>query len=381
MTGFEYLDPAWLRAKPGLKWSRPRPALAAWVADMDFPIPPPVAAALHRTVDGGDLGYPNLDDGNPLAVPFTDRMRTRHGWEPDPARVWTFTDVLNAVQAILHMTTEPGDAVAVHAPTYPPFLATLDRMQRPSSPIPFRATPEGWRVDPISAERTLRNARVLLLVNPHNPTGRVLTRPELEILAELAAEHDMLVIADEVHAELVYPGHTHIPFASLNDDAARRTVTLTSASKTFNLAGIRTAVAHVGHDAAWRGLEERPERLWGAVANLSVAATLAAWNEGDDWLSGLLTRLDTNRGTLTEFVAERMPAVRCHSPEGTYLGWLDYSATSLGDDPAGALLRRAGVALSPGLHFGPAGAGFARLNFATAPNVLEELLERIARVL
>ena len=262
MTGFDHLDIGWLAAKPGVKWTRIAPGtLAAWVADMDFPIPDVVADVMRRVLDGGDLGYPNLDAGNPLAEPFAVRMAERHGWQPDPARVWAFTDVLNGIQAILELTTRPGDGVAVHTPTYPPFPATIAQMQRRLEPMPFVSTDGGWRIDQERAASAAASSRVLLLVNPHNPTGRVLTRQELEALAAVAEAHDLIVISDEVHAELLYADAVHIPFATVSDDAAARTITITSASKTFNLAGIRIAVAHFGHDAAWSAIC-RPSRTY-----------------------------------------------------------------------------------------------------------------------
>jgi cystathionine beta-lyase len=379
VTGFDHLDREWLHGKSGIKWSRPGADLiAAWVADMDFPIPAVVADAIREVIAGGDLGYPDLDGGNPLAAPFAERMRTRHGWDPDPGRVWAFTDVLNAVQAVLELMTQPGAGVAVHTPTYPPFLRTLETMRRRLVPIPFHSGPRGWFFDPERAAEAFSDAEVLLLVNPHNPTGRVLTRIELDLLAELAATHDVMVISDEVHAELLYPGHEHIPFATLSEDAARRTITLTSASKTFNLAGIRTAVAHVGSRTTWDALRSRPEHMWGVVGNLSVTATLAAWSGGRRWLGDLLARLARNRSALEVRLGQELDGIRWHSPEGTYLAWLDFRALGLGDNPAVAVRQRSRVELSPGPDFGLGGSGFARLNFATAPNVLDEMLTRLA---
>lgn len=378
MTGFDHLDVAWLAAKPGVKWSRVEPgALAAWVADMDFPIPAVVTTALQNTLAGGDLGYPNLDAGNPLAEAFVERMRRRHGWNPDPGRVWSFTDVLNAVQAILEVSTDPGDGVAIHAPTYPPFPAALRKMGRRIVPIPFASTPGGWEFTHSLASAGFARPTALLLVNPHNPTGRVLTRAELEELAAFANTHELMVISDEVHAELAYDGATHIPFASLGDDAAARTITITSASKSFNLAGIRTAVAHFGHDGAWEAVNARPEHLWGVVSNLSIAATLAAWHQGDDWLRALRTRLAENRAMVAQRLGDAAPEIRWHPPDATYLAWLDCSQLGVGDDPAGFFREAARVELSPGPDFGPEGVGYVRLNFATAPNVLDAILERM----
>jgi cysteine-S-conjugate beta-lyase len=372
MTGFDDLDLAWLRSKPGIKWARAGTAeLAAWVADMDFPIPPVVADALTSVIERGDLGYPDLRHGPPLERVFLERMGRRYGISLVPGRVREFDDVLNAVQAVLSVAVEPGSPVAIHTPTYPPFLDTIARMGHELRPIPFERTSEGWSFDVAEAASTVASSAALILVNPHNPTGRVLRHDELEAMLTAAASTQTVVIADEVHADLTHSGAQHTPAAALHPAA----VTVTSATKSHNLAGIRCAVAHVGSDSVWKRLTARPEHLFGAVSNLSVAATVAAWSEeGDGWLEALKEVLIRNRNLVAERLDSRFDLV---VPEATYLAWIDTERTGISRPAAEAIRSKRGLILSPGEDFGAGGAGFVRLNFATSVSVLSEAIERM----
>ena len=416
-----HVDLGWLHAKPGLKWRRVgQDGLAAWVADMDFPAPRAVREALADLVSGADLGYPDwLHDAVPLREAFADRMAERYGWSPDPAEVREFTDIIQALQVVLHVSTTPGDAVAMHLPAYPPFLDTLAVMHRRLVEVPIERSTAGWGFDPERFARDVvaSGARALILVNPHNPTGRCFTRQELESMADVAAAQGLLVISDEVHADLTYPPHQHIPFASISARTAACTVTLTSATKAFNLAGIRCAVTHVGSPAVRRALASLPPLLFGAASVPGVTATLAAWRDGGPWLSAVLDRLDQNRAMIDK--ALRPLGIGYVPPDATYLAWLDCRDLGLREDPAAFFLDRANVKLSPGSQFvafrgvtaaGPdaardrravppgqiepgahhlklkpvrraVGDGFVRLNFATSGAVLTEICDRMSAAL
>ncbi|MBP8532176.1 aminotransferase class I/II-fold pyridoxal phosphate-dependent enzyme [Streptomyces sp. MK37H] len=328
------------------KWHRPGPrVLPAWVADMDFPTPPVVVAALREAVDRRDLGYPDWPDGGPLRRAFARRMMDRYAWAAPADRVREQTDLIQCLQLILHLATSAGDAVAVQTPNYPPFLATLATMNRRAVPIPMHDSADGWCMDLAALDTAVAGsgckALVLVLVNPHNPTGRVLPRAELEEIAAIARRHDLLVISDEIHAELVYEPHRHIPFASLSPDAAGRTVTLTSGTKAFNLAAIRCAVTHYGPDRLLALRDAQPPDLYGAVSPLSVVATEAAWREGDAWQRDL----------------------------------------GLGEPPVERVLGEGDVLFDGGSPFGPDADGFLRLNFATSHAVLEDILAGLVRAL
>ncbi|WP_254647908.1 MalY/PatB family protein [Streptomyces sp. GbtcB6] len=384
LPGFDDLDREWLRARSSVKWHRPGPdVLPAWVADMDFPVPPAVTDALRDAVERRDLGYPDWPDGSPLRTAFARRMADRYGWEAEADRVREQTDLIQCLQLVLHLATSPGDAVAVQTPNYPPFLATLATMGRPAVPVPMLDTDQGWRMDfaALDAAVTRAGCKVLVLVNPHNPTGRVLTRAELEELAAIARRHDLLVISDEIHAELVYSPHRHIPFASLSPDAARRTVTLTSAGKAFNLAAIRCAVTHYGPDRLLALRDAQPPDLYGAVSPLGVVATEAAWRDGDAWQRDLLTVLDRNRHRVEQVLRTRLPQLRQHTPEATYLAWIDARLPGLEEPPVDRVRKAGGVLLDGGTPFGPGAADFLRLNFATSHAVLEDILAGLTRAL
>ncbi|MEU6669200.1 aminotransferase class I/II-fold pyridoxal phosphate-dependent enzyme [Streptomyces sp. NPDC046727] len=375
---FDDLDVRTLYRRPGVKWNRVEPdVLPAWIAEMDFPPADSVREALLRCVED-DLGYPSWDGRSadtPLRAAFAERMRERHGWALDPSHVREFTDINQGVQAVLNVATRPGDGIVVHTPAYPPFLETIAGMNRRLHPLPYTPDGDSWTFDADRLDRELgeRPARVLLLVNPHNPTGRVLRRDELETLARLAQRHDLLVIADEIHSDLVHDPHRHIPFASLSPEVAARTVTLTSATKAFNVPGVRCAVAHVGA-AEVRAALENPSHLYGEPNTFGVAATLAAWREGDAWLSELRPVLARNAA----LVGERLPSgVRYRVPQATFLAWLDCRELALDTDPHSFFLDKARVLLNDGRTFGPGGEGFVRLNFGTSQEILRDILGRI----
>jgi cystathionine beta-lyase len=375
---FDGFRPSELRRRPGAKWQRVGPdVLPAWVADMDFAVPQVVADAIEDTVRHGDLGYPDWPGGNPLRAAFADRMQERYGWTISAEDVREHTDLLQAVQLVLHLGTARGDAVAVQTPNYPPFLATLEAMGRRQVGSPWIRTATGWAPDlaGLADAVAAHDCRVLLLVNPHNPTGRVLTRDELTEIAAIARRHDLLVISDEIHAELVYAPHRHIPFASISDDAAARTVTMTSASKAFNLAGLRCSVAHFGPQRLLALRDAPPVDLYGAVSTVGVAGTLAAWRYGAEWQDRLLRVLERNRHRVTETLASWGETAAV--PEATYLYWFEADVLGLGNDPVGEVLTRARVLLDGGARFGGDGGRYLRLNFATSGPLLEEILTRL----
>lgn len=402
--GFDGFGAHDLGGRPGVKWRRVQDGeIAAWVADMDFPPCPAVADRLAEVLATGDLGYPDWYLGTPLRAAFADRMAQRYGWHPDPAAVREVTDLIQALQVVLHLATRPGDGVAIHTPAYPPFLHSITGTGRRLVPVPAQERDGRWTFDAARLDDAVAGGgvRVLVLVNPHNPTGRVFTAAELAEIADVARRHDLLVVSDEIHAELVHAPHRHLPFAAVCDDAARRTVTLTSASKAFNLAGLRCAVSHYGPADLLAVRDAQPFELFGAANLFGVHATLAAWSPAArPWAERLLTHLAAARRQVLAGIGDRLPGVRMLEPEGTYLAWLDVRDTALagasgtsGTDGTSGMdgmdgtsgmggmaagrLRAAGVRLSPGSDFGPGGEGFLRLNFATSTQVLAEMLARI----
>lgn len=372
-----------LRRRKGRKWATyGADVLPLWIADMDLPVAEPVRRVLEEHARTSDVGYAFYPEWEEMRRVFAERARTRWNWEVDPARVAVILNLLQGMDCAVTVLSEPGEGVVVQTPIYPPFLGIVEVNRRRLVANPLRRRDSRWEMDLADLVRKLDDqCRLLLFCNPHNPTGRVFERQELEALAEIVLEHDLLVVADEIWADLVYPGHRHLPFATLGPELERRTVTLTSATKAFNLAGLPCAVAVFGSGELLARFRTLSSYRLGHPGIVDVCATLAAWREGDSWLAEVTAYLDGNRHLLADFLGERLPGVELALPEATYLAWLDFRRLHLPDEPAPFVLERSRVALSDGRDFGAVGSGFARLNFATSREVLELALERIAATL
>lgn len=372
-TVFDRSDAA-LRDRDNLKWSTtPADVIPAWVADMDVDVPEVVTRTIHDRLARGDVGYPDFDAPDPLVAAFERRMAERFGWSPAEGRGRLFTDVIQVFQVLSDLETSVGDGIALHVPSYPVFLHSIADSGRRVVPIPVDATAdelvESWRRERVS---------LVVVVNPHNPLGRMLGADEQRVIADAAAELDLVVLADEVHADLAFDGRRHVPFASLGEDVEARTVTVTSASKAFNLAGLHCAVAHLGAARVRERLAALPFAYLGGVSTLSRAASVAAWTEGGPWLAEVVETLQGNRDTVTAWAAGA--GIGVGPAEATYLAWLDFAGTAIAEDPAGRILD-AGVRLSPGPEFTAHttldSSAFARLNFGTSPERLARILDRI----
>lgn len=368
-----------LRRRDSIKWQAYGPeVLPAWIADMDFPIAPAIRRALDDVLARGDLGYPQSYARSGLCEIFCARMLDRYGWHVTPGQVDFFSDVVQTIYLTLLTLTEPGDGVVIQTPIYPPFLIAVRETERRADICPLRQQSHGYTIDFDALARTIdAHTRVLLLCHPHNPTGRAFTRAELEGLAELVRRHDLIVVSDEIHADLMLDERRHIPFAALADDIAARTLTLTSPSKPFNVAGLCLAAAVFGSPDLQRRFERLPAHVRGGRSALGMAAAKAAWTAGQPWLDDTLARLRANRRLVADYVAARWPTIRHAPPEATYLAWLDCRQLGLDIEPQKFFLDRAKVALSEGPAFGAAGEGFVRLNFATSAEILREILERM----
>lgn len=376
-----------LRNLSGIKWKRyDDDVLPCWVADMDLAPPQVAIDAIRAVVDRGDFGY-NFAAAWQLGQAFSDWQDRAHGWKPDPDQVVVFSTVLHAIEVILWETTKEGDGVLVMTPIYPPFLdgiagAGCVAVHYPLEGPGHQLTLEGLERAIAEAKDAGSPVTSIVMCNPHNPTGRVFTRQELDAVAEVAEAHDLLVISDEVWSDLVHSGSgvagpAHIPFASISDQAAARTVTVFGPSKSFNLAGMRVAVAHMGSEMAAKALDRMPPHSRGGINVLGAEATLACWQSGHDWLAETKAHLTAQRDHLGQRLAAELPAVGYRVPEATYLAWLDFGPLELDEHPMKFFIEHGKVALSQGTPFGPLGEGFARLNFATTRTVLDEILDRM----
>jgi cystathionine beta-lyase len=368
-----------LRRRRGAKWTAfGAEVLPAWVADMDFPIARPVEEAILDVLERNDVGYPGEPTVQALASAFSQRMSDRFGWQPDPSRVMSVGDLIQALIASVATFSQPGEGVVVQTPIYHPFLKIVEVFGRRLVDNPLVAGRERYEMDLDHLREVIDDGtRLVLFCNPHNPTGRVFERRELEGFAELALEHDLTVVSDEIHADLVYEGRTHVPLASLGPEIAARTITLTSATKAFNIAGLKCAVIHFGSEEMMaRQTRAFPDRLLGIPNIVGIEATLAAWREGGEWLDAVLAQLDANRNEVAGVLAKHLPGVAYRRPEASYFAWLDCSGLGLASRPYEFFLSDARVAFSDGQQFGSQAAQFVRLNFATTPGVLQEILDR-----
>jgi cystathionine beta-lyase len=380
MTGATDFDIATLRARRTNKWHKfPPDVLPAWVADMDFGIAPSIADALARLTRDQEYGYAARD--GVLAAAFVRRMERRFGWHTDPADTLAIGDLVQASFSSVMAFSEPGDAILLQLPSYPPFMRAIEDTGRRLIPNLMRDSGTHWVLDLDSYEAAPDPClRILIFCHPQNPTGRAFSRAELEAVADFVIRHDLVVVSDEIHADIVYPGNKHIPLASLHPDIAERTITITSATKSFNIPALRCAVMHFGGPALKDRFERRiPSRLLGSPGVTGVDATVAAWDDGQPWLNEVLAQLRANRDWLAATLAADLPGVTMRLPEATYLAWLDCRALEL-PCPAGQFfLDQARVGLNFGETFGADYPGFARLNFATSPAILKEIVGRMAK--
>lgn len=366
-----------LRERTSMKWrAYPPDVLPLWVAEMDVPLAEPVVRAVEEAVRAGDTGYPA---GTAYAEALDGFATRRWGWRVPAEHTTIVPDVMMGVVEVLKLTTAPGDTVVVNSPVYTPFYQFVRNMGRDVAEAPLTAD---HRLDPEALDAAFgsaaaRGSRVAayLLCNPHNPTGTVHTAAELRQVTEVAAAHGVRVIADEIHAPLVLPGARHTPYLTV--PGSERAFALLSASKAWNLAGLKAALAVAGGEAAGE-LAAIPEEVSHGPSHVGVLAHTAALRHGEDWLDALLAGLDENRRLLSGLLARELPAVRYTPAEATFLAWLDCRELGLGDDPARVFLERGRVALNSGPAFGTGGAGHARLNIATTPDVLTEAVRRMS---
>jgi cystathionine beta-lyase len=372
------LDLPTLHERRSDKWTgHDDDVLVATIAEMDFPLAEPVAEALRAAIDRSDLGYAPPAPRR-LRDAFAGFARRRLRWDVDSDQITLVPDVMVGLVELSRVLTGPDGAVAFVTPAYPPFFTAL-----PHAVARLEHITEGedGAVDLEALAGSIAGGtRVLILTNPHNPTGRVLPRSELEAIAELCAEREVWVLADEIHAPLLLPGTEHTAWLEVSDASRACGIALTSASKAFNLVGLKAALLVTASDRM-RGVVAGLPDLTDQVGLLGVVAAEAAFAEGDEWLDAVLAQLDANRSLLGERLAAEAPPIRWQPPGASYLAWLDCRKLGLGDDPAQYFLERGRVALSPGLDYGREGAGFARLNFGTSPDLVAEAVRRIRSAL
>jgi cystathionine beta-lyase len=363
-----------------LKWGTVAgDVIPAWVAEMDYALAPPIVEALHAAVDANLGGYPSFDIGGALGTAYAGFADRHFGHHVDPAHVIPVVDVTSGVRFVLDVLSERAPMV-MPGPAYAPQLAIAqitgrERVDLLVAPDADRAEMYLDQLDALFAD----GARTLLLTQPHNPWGRVFTREELEGVRDVVVRHGARVVTDEIHAPLVLPGAEHVPYLSL-DGTADHTVAVVATSKAFNTAGLRCAQLVVPDPVTRERLLAAPTALNDSWSSLGAVAAVAAYNEGDEWLAALIERLDGQRQLLADLLATHLPLARMRPLEATYLAWIDVRAYGHAD-PAAVALSQGRVRVAPGHDYQPGLEGHIRLNIATSPARLTEIIHRLATAL
>ncbi len=378
---YDFDQPVKRRGTDSNKWQRyGEDVIPLWVADMDFVSPEPVIAALHRRVDHRVFGYSVPEPG--LSRVIQERLEGLYDWEIGEEEIVFIPGVVPGLSLSFQICTAPGDSVLAQPPVYFHFVNDPVLRGRVLNDPPLVAAGDTYEIDFDAFERSITDrTRIFLLCNPHNPVGRVFTRTELTRLAEICLRHHVFICSDEIHCDLLYPGYSHTPIATLGPEVADQTITLMAPSKTFNLAGLGCGFAIIKSPAV--------RKLWamqghGLVPHVNImghVAALAAFKDGQEWLDQVLSYLKGNRDLVAACVKERLPGIRMARMEATYLAWLDCSHSAIPGNPSAYFLKEAKVALNDGAEFGKGGAGFVRMNFACPRSVLAEALDRMVSAL
>ncbi len=348
-----------------------------WVADMDFSSPIEVIQALHERVSHGVFGY--AADSRTLAELVVERMLRLYGWKINLEDILLLPGVISGFNLVCQAVTQKDESILIQPPIYPPFFEAAKNAGLLEIQCGLVQLDDGtYQVDYSAFEKALQaDTRCFLFCNPHNPVGKVYTRQELTKLAEICLAHHVVICSDEIHSDLVYPGHRHIPIASLDKEIGQHTVTLIAPSKTFNIAGLDCSILICENRELMKQIKEAKRGILGGVNVLGVTAAVAAYRHGQPWLDAILNTLEENRDFLCTVIQETMPKIKMNPPQATYLAWLDCRQAGLPEEPYEFYLKKAKVALSCGGIFGKEGEGFVRLNFGCSRSVLEDALVRM----
>ena len=358
----------------------PADILPFWVADMDFRTPTPVIDALKARATHGIFGYTQVKDD--YFTVLQNWFRTRHDWTVERSDLIITPGVVFAIANAIRAFTKKGESILIQQPVYYPFANMIRQNERVLVDSPLRLIEGHYEIDFEDFEQKVieHSVKLFILCSPHNPVGRVWTRAELEQLAAICLRHNVIVVADEIHEEFVRPGFHHIPFASLSEEAAAITVTCTSPSKTFNLAGLQISNIFIRNAQLRRRFKEELGRTGYDEPNtLGLTGAKAAYEHGAEWLTQLLAYIEENYARTKSFLAAHLPKVKIIEPEGTYLLWLDFSAYGLTDEALNEkIIRDAHLWLDDGPIFGAGGSGFQRINIACPWATLEQGLKNLA---
>ena len=360
-----------------IKWSLyDEDVLPLWVADTDFLAPPNLIKSLHERIDHGIFGYPISQESTKSAI--QNWVNNRHDWKIKLEDIILLPGVIQGFNFAAKAFANPGDAVLIQTPAYHPFFQVAENSNLTQEIIPLTYNPDGsytFNEDDFRSGLTSKS-KIFMLCNPHNPTGRTFSLVELHSMAQVCLDNNIIICSDEIHSDLIYPETKHIPIATLSEDIANNTISLLSASKTFNIAGLKSSAAIITNPELREIFLKSTSGFAGTVNLLGELALRTAYETCEDWLSELLVYLNHNRDYLFEYVNSELQGVRMTKPEGTYLGWLDCSGLGL-KDPAKFFLEEARVALNTGSWFGEDYSQFVRINFGCPTSTLTTGLKRI----
>jgi cystathionine beta-lyase len=370
-------SPAELAKRKSFKWrTYPADVLPAFVAEMDFTVADEISGAVGAALAIGDTGYPHIGELGEVFAGFSAR---RLGWAPRSDWVFAVPDVMTGIIEVLLATTPYDSGVVINPPVYGPFFLRIGFIGRRIVEAPLRRCDDGsYDLDFDALDQALARPDVsaYLLCSPHNPLGIVWSSQQLTTIAELCQRHDVQLLVDEIHVPLTMPEALFVPFGSIDHDVTQRAYVFTSASKGWNIAGLKCGIAIAGGQQGADVLAERSEAL--LCSHLGLLASVAAFDRAEHWLDAVVAQIDENRTLLAGLLRDQLPAVGYVPGSATFLAWLDCRGLGLGDDPAATFLERGRVALSPGREFGEQGAGFARLNIGTSPELIAEAVRRMA---
>lgn len=350
--------------------------LPLWVADMDFECAPAINESIKKRTEHGLYGY--TFQPQKLTDAILKWNKKRHHWEVDSDSIVYSSGVVPSLILAIHAFSNPGDKIIIQSPVYYPFFDIVPKNNRTLIINPLKKQAHHYEMDFDHLRSVIKEAKLFLLCSPHNPVGRVWKKEELLELGKICLENDVLIVSDEIHADIVYSGHKHYPIADLSTDLAQNTITCMAPSKTFNIAGLMLSYVVIENEALRQSFKQKCESLGHLMNNpFALAASYAAYAESEEWVESLLSYLQSNIDFLEKTISNEFPQMRLYRPEGTYLAWLDMNKLGLSDEELNnRLLNNAHLALSDGKTFGKEGAQFKRLNFACPQSILVEALKR-----
>jgi cystathionine beta-lyase len=370
---------AQLRKRKSAKWRAfPADVLPLPVAEMDFQISDSIKKVLHDLVDRSDLGY--LASVPELPEAFASFAKRRWNWILEPEHVHLGTDVGVVIIEILRLLGKPGDRVVITTPVYPAFAYWIKEVHMEADERPLIEENGNWRLDFAAIEKAFASgSKFFLMSSPHNPLGLIYEKEDLSKLAELAKAYNVIIISDEIHAPLTFTSGKFVPFLTVSDTAREVGITVTSASKSWNLAGLKCGFFYTQSEKLREALAPLAMGIHHRASITGAFGMVAAFNDSDAWLDSVIARLELNKKLLDELVSGT--PLKVSNPHNSYLSWIDFRATDLGEDPAAVILERAKIAVNSGLAFGEPGKGFVRLNFGTSPEILQNAFSGIKSLL